>query len=129
MVAADSEIFRMVHRRRKEGSMEGRLAQAFGLLPQKWKRAEAILRAARRERADDPHLALEVLIDSNPALSPISQSIFDAYDAEPEPTRFGIVQAITRAAQRLTPEQRLSVEELAGRVAAGALAQGSEVSF
>ncbi|MGD0837924.1 MAG: hypothetical protein ABSB49_14890 [Polyangia bacterium] len=108
--------------------MGGKLAQAFGLLPQKWKGAEAVMRAARRERADDPHLAIEALIDANPVLSPISQSVFDACDAEPEVTRSGIVQAITSAPQRLTPEQRVSIEELAGRAAAGALAQGSEVS-
>jgi hypothetical protein len=120
MVAPDSQLFRMFHRKRKEDIMVHKLAQAFERLPEKWKRAESVLRSARRAPVGDPQAALESLAETHPALRPMSQAIFAAYDADPEPTRFGIVQALTRAAQGLSPERRLEVEEVAGLVAAGA---------
>jgi hypothetical protein len=42
MVAAASQLFRMIHRRRREESIDGRLAEAFKLLPEKWERAASI---------------------------------------------------------------------------------------
>jgi hypothetical protein len=127
MVAAASQLFRMIHRRRKEGFIDGRIAEAFKLLPEKWERAASTLRRARQDTVEDPGAALQVLLESNPQLRPMSQAVYDAFEAEPEPNRFGIVQALTRAAQRFTPEQRLMMEEFAGQVAARAAK--SEVSF
>ena len=34
--------------------------------------------------------------------------------SEPEPTRFGVTNAFTRAAQKLRPLQRIEVERFAG---------------
>src|SRR5450759_423814 len=42
MVAAASQLFRMIHRRRKDEVLDGRLAEAFKLLPEKWSRAETV---------------------------------------------------------------------------------------
>jgi hypothetical protein len=127
MVAAASQLFRMIHRRRKEGFIDGRIAEAFKLLPEKWERAASTLRRARQDTVEDPGAALQVLLESNAHLRPMSQAVYDAFEAEPEPNRFGIVQALTRAAQRFTPEQRLMMEEFAGQVAAKAATP--EVSF
>jgi len=42
---------------------------------------------------------------------------FEAFEAEPVPTRFGIIQAITRAAQKLpSMDQRIEMEQVAGRI-------------
>lgn len=120
MVAPDSQVFRMFHRKRKEDVMGRNLAQAFERLPDRWRRTESVLRSSRHDLVDDPQAALESLTETHPELRPMGQAIFDAYDADPEPTRFGIVQALTRAAQGLSPERRLEVEEVAGLVAAGA---------
>ena len=127
MVAAASQLFRMVHRRRKDESLDGRLAEAFKLLPEKWSRAEAVLRRAREDAIEDPGAALHVLLETNPQLRPMSQAVYDAFEEDPEPNRFGIVQAFTRAAQRFAPEQRLMLEEFAGNVAVRAMS--AEVSF
>ena len=127
MVAAASQLFRMVHRRRKNESLDGRLAEAFKLLPEKWSRAEAVLRRAREDAIEDPGAALHVLLETNPQLRPMSQAVYDAFEEDPEPNRFGIVQAFTRAAQRFAPEQRLMLEEFAGNVAVRAMS--AEVSF
>jgi hypothetical protein len=117
MVAAASQLFRMVHRRRKNESLDGRLAEAFKLLPEKWSRAESTLRRARQDTVEDPGTAIRALLDANPHLRPMSQDILAAFEEDPEPNRFGMIQAFTRAAQRFTPERRLMLEEFAGEVA------------
>lgn len=130
MVAAASQLFRMVHRRRKNESLDGRLAEAFKLLPEKWEQAASTLRRARQDAFEDPSAALpalQVLLENNPQLRPMSQAVYEAFEEDPEPNRFGIVQAFTRAAQQFTPERRLMLEEFAGNVAARVMS--SEESF
>ncbi|MGA7742834.1 MAG: DUF932 domain-containing protein [Polyangia bacterium] len=127
MVAAASQLFRMIHRRRKAESIDGKIAEAFKLLPEKWERAASTLRRARQEAIEDPGAALHVLLENNPQLRPMSQAVYDAFEEDPESNRFGIVQAFTRAAQRFSPERRLMLEEFAGDVAARS--RSPEVSF
>jgi len=127
LIAPESSVFRMVHRRQKDGVMQEKLARAVRLLPEYWSRAERTLRNARRDPVEDPHAALEVMVTAHPQLRPISDSVYEAYEQDPEPNRFGLVQAITRAAQALRPEDRLTVEEFAGRIAS--MAPTPEVAF
>jgi transcriptional regulator with XRE-family HTH domain len=117
----------MVHRRQKNGVMQEKLATAVRLLPEYWSRTEQTLRNARQDPVEDPHAALEVMVTAHPQLRPVSDSVYEAYDQDPEPNRFGLVQAITRAAQALRPEDRLTVEEFAGRIAS--MAPTPEVAF
>jgi hypothetical protein len=126
LVAPAAQLFRMIHRRRKDESLDGRLAGAFKLLPGKWQRAEAILRRTRQDALEDPGAALQVLLETTPNLRPMSQAVYGAFEEDPEPNRFGIIQALTRAARRFAPEQRLMMEEIAGDVAArAAMPEGS----
>lgn len=120
LVAPVSRLLRLIHRSRKGGVLQARFAEAVKLLPETWKRTEMVLRRARQDQESDPGMALQVLVESHPELRPIADTVYDAYDADPEPNRFGVVQALTRAAQGLPPERRLEVEEFAGLVAAGA---------
>jgi hypothetical protein len=120
LIAQAAQVFRMIHRRRKDDALDGRLANAFKLLPEKWSQAEAMLRRAREDTLEDPGMALDVLIEANPHLRPMSQAVHEAFEEDPELNRFGIVQALTRAAQRFAPEQRLMMEEFAGQLAARA---------
>jgi hypothetical protein len=117
LVAPESSVFRMVHRRQKDGVMQAKLARAVRLLPEYWSRTEQTLRNARQDPVEDPGAALEVIVSTYPQLRAISDSVYEAYDQDPEPNRFGLIQAITRAAQKLRPEDRLTVEEFAGRLA------------
>ena len=127
LVATDSNVFRMVHRRRKDGVIEERLGRAVRLLPEYWQRTGRMLRNARQDPVADPQDALEALVAAHPQLRPVSDSVYEAYEQDPEPNRFGLIQAITRAAQGLRPEDRLTVEEFAGRIAARAPTE--EVAF
>lgn len=116
MVAADSAVCRMVHRRRKDGLLAERVGQALALIPEHWSRTRALVRNARRHAVIDVKAAIEQVVKGSRELRPIEKAVFAAYDAEPEPTRFGLVQAVTRAAQTLKPESRLAVEEYAGQI-------------
>jgi hypothetical protein len=127
LVAPESQVFRMIHRRQKSGVMQEKLARAVRLLPEYWQRTEMTLRHARQDAVADPRASLEVMVTAHPQLRPIAESVYDAYEEDPEPNRFGLVQAITRAAQALRPEDRLTVEEFAGRIAGRSLR--SEVAF
>jgi len=120
LVAPESRLLRLIHRRRRNGVLQARVAEAMKLLPETWKRTETVLRRARQDRENDPGAALQVLVESHPQLRPIAGTVHDAYEADPEPTRFGIVQALTRAAQGLSPERRLEVEKIAGTIVARA---------
>jgi hypothetical protein len=120
LVASESSVFRMIHRQRKDGVMQEKLGRAVRLLPEYWQRTGRMLQNARQDPVADPHAALEVMVTAHPQLRPISNSVYGAYDEEPEPNRFGLIQAITRAAQGLRPEDRLTVEEFAGRIASRA---------
>ena len=54
-----------------------------------------------------------VLTESNLPLR-LFDPIMEAYGKEPAPTVFGVSQAITLAAQRFSPEERLQLEQAAG---------------
>ncbi|MCC6523792.1 MAG: DUF932 domain-containing protein [Polyangiaceae bacterium] len=45
----------------------------------------------------------------------LAPRIVEAYQAEPNPSAFGIAQAVTRAAQSLSPEERFLLERAAGQ--------------
>ncbi len=119
LVARTSKAFRMVHRRRKGELVASRLAEAVKELSTDWRQAETLIRDSQREVIGNPREALTAVVERNPHLRSISQAILSAYDLEPDGTRFGIVQALTRAAQRFRPEERLMIEQIAGDVVAG----------
>ena len=60
----------------------------------------------------------EFAYDSNLPLR-LFDPIMEAYGREPLPTAFGISQAITLAAQRFNPEERLELEQTAGQCLGG----------
>lgn len=50
-----------------------------------------------------------------------TDEVVSSYQAEPEPSRFGVINAFTSAAQKLAPLQRIEVERFAGMLLAGKL--------
>lgn len=119
MVVSDSRIFRMVHRRRKRQEFDAKLAEAIALLPNKWEAGTRSLREARLLPVAQPIERLRALMSQHSEVGSYADAVVSAYEAEPEPNRFGMAQAFTRAAQRFSPERRLILEEFAGRLLAG----------
>ncbi len=43
-----------------------------------------------------------------------TDEVLSSYEAEPEPNRFGLINAFTAAARQLAPLQRIEMERFAG---------------
>lgn len=68
-----------------------------------------------RQTIVNPVLELERTLKGSKATEDFVNAAKIAYESEPIATKFGIIQAITRAAQDFPIETRVSMEEMAGR--------------
>lgn len=62
----------------------------------------------------NPHRELKRVLKSGRASDEFIELAIEAYDNTPEATRFGVVQAITEAAQKLPIDTRVLIETVAG---------------
>jgi hypothetical protein len=118
LVVSDARLFYRVHRRSDDDVIERDLAYALSLLPERGRAGLDALRASRSVSLPDPEQALRDLIGDEPDVRRHLDIVLAVFREEPEPTRFGLAQAITRVAQRLRPEDRLTMELFAGRLVA-----------
>jgi len=116
MVAHDADRFRRIHRAANDNALETSLGAFLNRLPAGWMTAADRLLAARRLALPAPERTIEEAFAEAKALRRHSDAVVAAYRAEPEPNLFGVLQAITRAAQSLAPEGRLELEVFAGRL-------------
>jgi Domain of unknown function (DUF932) len=68
----------------------------------------------REELVPDPVETIRQLAEARKLSRKFADEVASSYAAEPEPTRFGVINAFTRAAQKLGPLQRIEVERYAG---------------
>jgi hypothetical protein len=116
LVSHDASSFRRIHRAANDNALEAALSTFLSGLPSGWTTVAARLRAARRIALPEPRRVIEDAFGEVSSLRRHSTAVVDAYDAEPDATLWGIVQATTRAAQSLLPEDRLEMERFAGRL-------------
>jgi hypothetical protein len=69
---------------------------------------------AREEMMVDPVETIRQLAEARKMSQKFADEVASSYAVEPEPTRFGVINAFTRAAQKLGPLQRIEVERFAG---------------
>jgi len=69
---------------------------------------------AREEMMVDAVETIRQLAEARKMSQKFADEVASSYAAEPEPTRFGVINAFTRAAQKLGPLQRIEVERFAG---------------
>ncbi len=78
----------------------------------------AALKASAENRVPLPERAIGNVVDMAGLPDSMRDSILRAYLGEPDPTQYGIVQAVTATAKNITsPEDRVAMEELGGRLA------------
>jgi hypothetical protein len=118
MVAHDCDRLHRVHRATKDDALDTALSTFFGKLPGNWTTAAQTLRSARALALPAPERTIEEALAQAKDLRRHSDAVLAAYRTEPEPNLFGVLQAITRAAQSLPPEGRLELERFAGRLLA-----------
>lgn len=109
------KLFRRIHRRTTDESLERDLSHGLAALPERIERATNALRVARMQYVMEPESTLRSFLAEHPDASPHTEAVIAAFGEEPEPTRFGLAQAITLAAQRLDADRRLVLETLAGQ--------------
>ncbi|MCU0694576.1 MAG: hypothetical protein MUF54_24615 [Polyangiaceae bacterium] len=110
----DSELLRRRHRGLDESKMRWMLSDNLQQLPGRLRHAGEVLQlSVERQVADVEATVRGVLTQGNLPLRML-EPIMEAYGREPMPTAFGVSQAITRAAQRFSPEERLELEQAAG---------------
>lgn len=122
LVVADSRLLHWIHRARKVNDFEAKLRGALALLPEKWQRGMRLLEAARGTLVTEPEDHIRGVLAADPVTRKHTETVVTAFAEEPEATLFGVVQAMTRAARGLPPEDRLALEEFAGRHLAGSAA-------
>ena len=77
------------------------------------------LKSLKASPVTDPLRELHRSLKAGRATDEFVSLAMQSYEEEPIPTRFGVIQAITRAAQKLpTFDARVQMEELAGRLLA-----------
>ncbi len=67
----------------------------------------------------NPVLTIKLLAAKRKLSLKFTDEIVSSYNSEPEPSRFGIINAFTGAAQKLAPLQRIEIERYAGTLLAG----------
>ena len=68
----------------------------------------------REEPVDDPVEAIRKIAESRQFSQKPTDAAVSNYLVEPEPNRFGVINAFTNAAQKLGPLQRIEMERFAG---------------
>jgi len=110
----ESVLLRRRHRGLDDRHLRWELADKLEQLPGRLRSAGDVLRRSAELRIENIEQAVRgVLTEGNLPLRMLGP-IIDAYGREPMPTAFGVSQAITLAAQRFSPEERLQLEGAAG---------------
>lgn len=80
--------------------------------------AIAALKATTENKVPLPERAISNVVDMAGLSDSTRDAILRAYLGEPDPTQYGIVQAVTATAKNIeSPEDRVQMEELGGRLA------------
>jgi hypothetical protein len=69
---------------------------------------------ARAEPVADPLALIRKLAEERKMSQRFADEVVARYVTEPEPNRFGVINAFTAAAQTLAPLQRIELERFAG---------------
>lgn len=68
------------------------------------------------EQVSDPVDVIRNLAAQRQMSQKFTDQVVSGYLAEPESTRFGVINAFTRAVQGLAPLQRIEMERFAGKL-------------
>jgi hypothetical protein len=111
----DAVIMRRRHRGTDGDKLRGLLRERVSGIPGLLGRsAEVLQHATARTLARSVPIELRALLEGARLPRRLEAPILVAYEQEPEPTAFGLSQAMTLAAQALAPEDRLELERAAG---------------
>jgi hypothetical protein len=110
------------HKGVDDSSLKAALTRAFQNLAQELRDGVAVLVASEGQPLiDTPGIEIDRVLELAELPQKLKKPILEAYDKEPLASRFGIAQALTAAAQTLSPEARIELEEVASKYLQGTL--------
>jgi hypothetical protein len=122
LVVAQEKSFRHAHIHFTAHELNRRMAEGIS---HAFEVATTILDAFLKTQQDpvpDPLEVIRKIAEERQMSQKFTDQVVSGYLVEPEPTRFGVINAFTRAAQGLAPIQRIEMERFAGTLLEAPLA-------
>ncbi len=120
-VPHEETVLRRVHRGLDLGDLEVKLYEKLRNLPTRLRRGVDALAATTQVPVHDVALEVERFLETARLPLRLAPQIEAAYKKEEHPSVFGVVQAVTLAAQSVTSEERYELERAAGAYATRAI--------
>jgi hypothetical protein len=114
LIVSQEKSFRHAHIHLTEYEMTRRMAEAVS---EGFSVASSVLDAflkTREEPIPDPVETIRKIAEARKFSQKLTDEVVSSYLVEPEPNRFGMINAFTNAAQKLGPLQRIEMERFAG---------------
>jgi len=114
LIVSQEKSFRHAHIHLTEYEMTRRIAEAVS---EGFSVASSVLNAflkTREEPIPDPVETIRKIAEARKFSQKLTDEVVSSYLIEPEPNRFGMINAFTNAAQKLGPLQRIEMERFAG---------------
>lgn len=118
LIVAEQAAFRHRHLGFTAEGFSERIAEAVSEALRLAETAVSAAHTADQQPVKNPEREIKQLAAGWKLQVRLVAAILDAYQVEPRPTRFGLANSFTRAAQRLPAMERIEVERLAGRLLA-----------
>lgn len=121
MTIGDSRLMYRQHRPIEDKILDDQLGNVFTRVPQRWETTRQKLTAMKERFIPEPEKAIEMALARMDAPKHFREAAVNAYSAEPLSTQYGVLQAITLAAQEYDDmDKRFEFESMAGRYIARA---------
>lgn len=111
----DAFLFRKAHRRLDEDALTKHLELDLDSIGERLHRGARTLARSAERRVLEPETEFRKLLRDARLPKKLLPALLNAYQQEPDASAFGLSQALTLAAQNMTPETRYELERLAGR--------------
>lgn len=104
------------HRPIEDTELNNQFKVVFDTAPKQWARTDQLLQNLRAIPLDHPEAALVQVLTKLEATKKFQEVAVKKFEVEPLPNAYGVLNAITRAAQDIDDmDKRFELEELAGR--------------
>jgi hypothetical protein len=118
MCVGDSRLMYRQHRPIEEAQLDKQLTEVFNKVDKRWLQTKSNLLLLSGIPVTDPDKEILLQLTKLEASKKFITSAQEAYKLEPLPTMYGVLQAVTRAAQDINEDmdKRFDMETMAGRL-------------
>ena len=121
LIVAQEKSFRHAHIHFTPSELNRRMAEGISHAFEVASSTLDTFLAIRMEPIIDPVATIRKIAEERKLSQRFTDEVVSHYQVEPDPSRFGVINAFTSAAQTLAPLQRIEVERFAGTMVGGKL--------